>query len=982
MQTTQSTQTSASPIDRYARNGRIITFMLMVAAPPTAALLAYLGYTNDLPQLYIPTMLLIATTVFYLLPLSFIARKRTNLAMMLVITAFLVNMLVFPVVVQGLGPIFAALIILVVLATTGLAMTPNYSVPGVITALLFGIIAIMLDFYLGENRTQIPQLETLIPYIVMAIAAPILFSLISQFRNFSLQIKITLGILLAGGVIVATLILFGLNSANAILNSITDRYEESVTEQIEAQIFDTIQVEADNADALFNEVVSGLVSVAAYRGEIESQRASLSSGNYWNAAEKLMQLSGGQYGNSSSDPASVFIPRTYTVTEDMLADINTSTYLDFLATSYLDEHDDVVAVYYISNMGYTLYYPNINLAQNVEPDFNPTTQPFYLIATPDQNPDRLPRWTKPYQDPAGAGMIVTLSIPVYTRAGVFKGVVGADIKLTNVAEKISSIRLSPSSLAFLVDKNGFILAMPPEGYQLFQLQPEEVPVNQSPRLSILSTNSDIMLFAAQRIVTSKSNLLKIPINGIETYLAIASFETTEYKLVIFAPTNELNQEILASRADVQSEVTGFLRNTSLILILLFIGSITVSLWIGQVITRPMRRLTGAVEEIAGGNLLARVKIESGDETGILARSFNAMADKLNETLHGLEDRIAERTRELEILNASNAYRAARFEAIARISSTISSTQTLDRLLPQITETISEQLGFYHVGIFLVDVHKEFAVLSAANSEGGRRMLERNHRLRVGEVGLVGYVTHSGQPRVALDVGQDSIFFNNPNLPDTHSEIALPLLIGSEVIGALDVQSVETNAFSQEDISILSSLADQVSIAIQNARLYQQSRETLEQAELVAAQMSEQQWSQFLTKQDVHGYHFDGVDAQRLDTENKKPTRGIAIPLILRGTQIGTLKLSATDPHRNWDEDEIALAQATAERTAIAIENARLLQEAQKRATKERTIGQISEKIGRLVNLDNILKTTIEELGNTLPGTDVAIQFLSGKSEQK
>lgn len=969
--------------DRQSRNARIITLALMVMTLPTAALFAYFGYVNNFPQLYIPAALLVATAVFDILPLSLIKRGRTDSAMMLVITMFMVNVLIVPFIMKGLGPIIAASIMLVVLAAVSLAMTPKYSVAGVMTALLIGAATVALDIVLGEDRIEVPQLADLTPYIVFGIALPIFLALIREFRNFSLQIKVTLGILLAGSVIVVTMIFFGLNSADIILGSITERYETSVTDQIEAQIFNTVQAEADSANSLFEEVTRDLITISSYRSEIDSQRSSLSAGEYWNAAERLVRLPGGQYGNSGSDTASVFIPRTYTVTEEMLADLNTSVYLDFLATSYLEAHPQVAAVYYISNMGYTLYYPNINLAQNIEPDFDPTAQPFFTIATPEENPERLPRWTKPYQDPAGAGMIVTLSIPVYSSSGVFKGVLGADIKLASIADRIANISISPSSIAFLVDKNGFVLAMPEAGYQMFGLQPEVVPVNESPKLSILSTDSEIMLFVAQRVVISRSNLLTLPVEGVQTYLAIASLGATEYKLVILAPVNELNQEILASRSEIQNEVAGVLRNASVILVLLIIGSLAVSLLIGQFITRPLKRLTNTVEEIAGGNLTARVKIESQDETGLLARSFNTMADRLNETLRGLEEKVAERTRELERISASNAYRARQFEAIARIANTISSTQTLNRLLPQIAETISEQLGFYHVGIFLLDVHKEYAVLTAANSEGGRRMLARNHRLRVGEVGIVGFVTRSGQPRVALDVGADAVFFDNPDLPNTRSEIALPLLAGTEIIGALDVQSTETNAFSQEDVNILSALADQVSIAIQNARSYQQSRETLEQAELIAAQMSEQQWVQFLSRQDVHGYHFDGVNAVRLDSGNdNKPSHGIAIPLVLRGTQIGTLKLSTADPNRQWDEDEIALAQATAERTALAIENARLLQEAQKRAAKERTISQISEKIGRLVNLDNILKTTIQELGSTLPGTDIAIQFLSGQSEQK
>ncbi|HRQ22564.1 MAG TPA: GAF domain-containing protein, partial [Anaerolineales bacterium] len=149
---------------------------------------------------------------------------------------------------------------------------------------------------------------------------------------------------------------------------------------------------------------------------------------------------------------------------------------------------------------------------------------------------------------------------------------------------------------------------------------------------------------------------------------------------------------------------------------------------------------------------------------------------------------------------------------------------------------------------------------------------------------------------------------------------------------------------------------------------------LQQAEQIAAQLSEQQWSKFLAQQPVSGYRFDGVEASPLQVAVDEETNGLLIPLVLRGTRIGTLKLSAADPTRTWDADEIAMAQATAERTAFAIENARLLREAQKRATKERAIGEISAKIGNLVNIENILQTAIQELGNTLPNTEVAIQF--------
>jgi GAF domain-containing protein/HAMP domain-containing protein len=733
-----------------------------------------------------------------------------------------------------------------------------------------------------------------------------------------------------------------------------------------------VQAEANNADLLFSNITNSLTEIAEYRAKLEAQKPTIANGLYWDSFVRVFQLPQGQYGNASTDIASIYIPNTVPVTEEILTDINASIYLDFLAPNFLEIHPETVAVYYISASGYTVYYPNTGLAQNLPPDFDPRTESFYTIATAERNPDRLPRWTDPYQDPAGAGLIITLSIPVYAETGEFKGVMGADVKVASISESVANIQLSDTDFAFVIDKNGFIIYMPEQGYQAFGIQPKEVTGSVLTKQSIFDTEIPNLEFAAQRIVFNQANLVEVPINRINTYVVSAPLPSVDYKLVIFAPTDELNTEILASRQEVQNEVQNSLGNARLILIGLFIGALIISLLIGQVITHPVKRLTNTVEQIAGGDLTARANIETEDEAGLLARSFNQMAERLNNMLQGLEEKVSERTRELEIISQSNAKRAAQFEAIARISRIISSTQTIDKLLPQIVENISNEFGFYHVGVFLLDVHKEYAVLAAANSEGGKKMLQQNHRLKVGETGIVGFVTQTGRPRIALDVGADAIFFNNPNLPNTRSEIALPLRIEADILGALDVQSIETNAFSEEDINILSLLADQVSIAIQNARLYQQSREALEQVEISAAQMIEQQWDQFLSRQPIAQYHFDGVEARQGIVE--KQAHNLAIPLILRGAQIGTLKLSATDPNKTWDEDEIAIAQATAERTALAIENARLLQEAQKQAAKEKTVANASAKIANSIKVENILETALQELGGILPGAEVAIQL--------
>ena len=362
--------------------------------------------------------------------------------------------------------------------------------------------------------------------------------------------------------------------------------------------------------------------------------------------------------------------------------------------------------------------------------------------------------------------------------------------------------------------------------------------------------------------------------------------------------------------------------------------------------------------------------------------------ELQELSASLEQRVAERTIELASANAKNERRAAQFEAIAQVSRTISSTQDLSTLLPQITSVISRLFGFYHVGIFLLDTKNEYAVLSAANSEGGQKMLARGHRLRVGETGIVGYVTSTGNARVALDTGSDTIFFNNPDLPHTRSEMALPFKIGPVIIGALDVQSKEPNAFAEEDISILSILSEQVGIAIQNSRQYEETQRALAESETLSRQFVRQGWQDFTKARNLAGIRHTGAKATLLysrngntdedrfthDQPSEQPKSALLVlPVKLRDEVIGTVNVRSPG-NREWNQDELDIVTAIIERAAVALENARLLTESQKRAAKERTIGEISAKISAQSDIDELLKTATIELGRTLPKANISIQF--------
>jgi len=363
------------------------------------------------------------------------------------------------------------------------------------------------------------------------------------------------------------------------------------------------------------------------------------------------------------------------------------------------------------------------------------------------------------------------------------------------------------------------------------------------------------------------------------------------------------------------------------------------------------------------------------------RERNLELDKLR---NNLELRVQERSTTLE-------KRANQLQAVSSVARAIATIQDLNSLLPDITKLVSEQFDFYHVGVFLLDNPGEYAVLRASNSEGGTQMLERQHKLKLDSNSIVGYSTSHGQPRIALDVGVDSVFFNNPDLPETRSEMALPLRIGGRVIGALDVQSRQPNAFAKEDVDTLSILADQMSIAIENARLFEETRKALSEAQSTFEKYVKQEWSNFAQKARHKGFTFDGKqitpidnDINRVRAENttqtgslslEKTASSLAVPIKLRGQTIGILNVRSQKGQREWKQDEITLLEAAAERAALALENARLVESARRRTARERAIGDISTKIGAGSDMETIMQAAVEELGRRIGGAaEVTIEI--------
>jgi GAF domain-containing protein len=372
--------------------------------------------------------------------------------------------------------------------------------------------------------------------------------------------------------------------------------------------------------------------------------------------------------------------------------------------------------------------------------------------------------------------------------------------------------------------------------------------------------------------------------------------------------------------------------------------------------------------------------------------------ELEDIKTNLEQRIGARTLELEKTNLdlkkANQQvqeRAIRLQTISEISQAISSNveQGLQELITGITEIIGNKLNFYHVGIFLLDENREYAVLRAANSQGGQRMLERRHQLKVGGTGIVGYVSQSSRPRIALNTGSDAVFFSNPDLPNTRSEMAVPLKYGSQTIGVLDIQSTLSSAFKDEDADLISTLANQIAIAINNSLVKEHAGFKIQKNR--TGRRGEQ--LNRIQKQSGYSFHSDGTIStatlsnipildKALETgeivilaqpSTTNPS-ALAVPVKFRDQVIGFIHIEAAEVNRKWTEDEVRVVQSISDRAAFALENARLFEETSRRAEQEETIAHITSQIGSSTDFNRIMQTTIEELGRTLGATRTFIQL--------
>jgi len=377
---------------------------------------------------------------------------------------------------------------------------------------------------------------------------------------------------------------------------------------------------------------------------------------------------------------------------------------------------------------------------------------------------------------------------------------------------------------------------------------------------------------------------------------------------------------------------------------------TLAFMLASSVSNPVRQLINTFAKVEAGDLSQRAEVQATDEIGELAIHFNRMVAQLEDLHRNLEQQVEERTSQLK--------------AIIDVGRVATSILEPDELISRIANLITEEFGYYYSAVYLIDESGKWVELKEATGDAGKVLKEGKHRLEVESLNIIGRSILTRQAQIAHDIGENATQFNNPLLPYTRSEIALPLYIGDSILGALDVHSTKKAAFNEQDIETLQNMANQVAISLDNARLFQKTRQNLNEMRHLQKQYLREAW--------IDSNLPAGGMSLSIGEESEKSAKNLVeVPVALRDQNIGQLSLERDEP---LSTEEQTWIQAIATQTALALENARLLDESQSIAMREKFVTEITSKIWGSTTIDGVLQTAIRELGQILDATEATIEI--------
>lgn len=338
----------------------------------------------------------------------------------------------------------------------------------------------------------------------------------------------------------------------------------------------------------------------------------------------------------------------------------------------------------------------------------------------------------------------------------------------------------------------------------------------------------------------------------------------------------------------------------------------------------------------------------------LEQEFLAAQKQIDTTLNALKT-------ERNNLEATVSDRTRQLDKVNQIGRAVTAILDPEELLRRAAHLIAGEFEYYYIAFFLLDITGQWAELKEATGEAGRVLRENRHRLDVNGKSAVSRSIRAKKAHIVQDDSNEPVRSENPLLPYTRSQIVLPLIVGEVVLGALEMHSTKANAFSVQEVGTFQNMANGIAIALENSRLFHEAQQSLTEMRATQRQYLQGAWSALTADQNLE-YEIGDNDL----TNNKE----LDIPMLLRDQAIGQIHLENSS---EWTIEQKNLIESITTQATLALENARLVEESQSVAVRERLANELIAKIWASTNMENILQTTVRELGRTLEAAEVVIE---------
>lgn len=582
-----------------------------------------------------------------------------------------------------------------------------------------------------------------------------------------------------------------------------------------------------------------------------------------------------------------------------------------------------------------------------------------------------------YFDDETAEPLVILAVPTKDVFGDIQGALLAEVNLKFMWDVVDQLEVGQTGTAYVVNKQGDLIAFG-----------DAARVLQGENLSQLTEVAEFV--GAEDGEEDELEFYSTGINGTAVVAAYQPLGTPDWAVVTELPVGEAYWSSIISGALL---LGGFL-----VIALLAAGA---GVYASRYLTTPLLNLTQTASRLAAGETGLQAVTEGPAEIVGLATAFNTMTGQLQEFIGSLEAQVAARTQ--------------RLETIAVVSERLTGILDFDQLLQELVNEIKAKFSYYHAQVYVLDDNRQNLVLAAGVGEAGAQMKARGHQISLdAPTSLVARAARTDEVVRVDNVREAADWLPNPLLPDTRAEMAVPIILEGQVVGVLDVQQDRVAGLDETDASLLRSLANQVAVAIRNARQFTQTQAALDEAQRLQRVYLGQAWEHLLTTRPTTDFEYRLAplpplseiitpealaalqQAQTVKLESVKggvkenklvpavdsnasinpPAAPIALatPLKLRDEVIGVLGLHAEDAQRSWTEDEIALIEAVSEQMSLAIENARLFEESQRSAWRDQVVSETTAKVWSAAQMEEVLKAAVVQLGDKLRASEVVIRL--------